>query len=93
MILKIRFAASHTTFHVADNAVGGSGWGEGCQEHDHGVMVPQVVSTYLAHTVGGAPHLPVVFTETQVRMQLLFVSRRLRFFVIADVYMYVCMDR
>lgn len=44
-----------------------AGWGEPCLEHDYSKMVPQVVSTYLPHTVGGAPHRPVVFTETQVR--------------------------
>ncbi|XP_068237244.1 teneurin-a [Palaemon carinicauda] len=44
----------------------GVGLGEPCLEHDHGMMVPQVVSTYLPHTVGGASHIPAVFSETQV---------------------------
>ncbi|XP_071524010.1 teneurin-a-like isoform X5 [Panulirus ornatus] len=51
----------------------GVGWGEPCLEHDNSRMVPQVVSTYLPHTVGGAPHLPVVFTETQVVQESLRV--------------------
>ncbi|XP_069941027.1 teneurin-a isoform X3 [Cherax quadricarinatus] len=51
----------------------GGGWGEPCLEHDHSMIAPQVVSTYLPHTVGGAPHQPVVFTETQVVQESLRV--------------------
>ncbi|CAL4070306.1 unnamed protein product [Meganyctiphanes norvegica] len=45
--------------------VGGQ-WSTPCLSHDHNLMKPQVVSTYLAHTVGGASYRPTVFTETQV---------------------------
>ena len=41
-------------------------WIQPCLDHNHDSMKPQVVSTYLPDTVGGAPESSVVFAETQV---------------------------
>ncbi|KAK8385757.1 hypothetical protein O3P69_016491 [Scylla paramamosain] len=65
IVIRFKGEEAHEDRDRASEGSVGS-WGEPCLEHDHSKMVPQVVSTYLPHTVGGAPHLPVVFTETQV---------------------------
>ncbi|KAA0203176.1 hypothetical protein HAZT_HAZT011068 [Hyalella azteca] len=43
----------------------GSQWSSPCLAHDSAAMRPQVVSTHLPHTVGGAAQQTVVFSEMQ----------------------------
>lgn len=47
-----------------------------CLEHDHELLRPIIVSTWMPEKVGGLPGKSLVFAESQVNIESIFYSTR-----------------
>lgn len=57
-------------YHFSDDEIIPNGI---CSDHDHELLKPQLISTWMPNGVGAMPGRRVIFAETQVKNYLFFL--------------------